>query len=196
MIGLLRGTLLEKHPPFLLVEAGGVGYEVEAPLSTFFVLPEVGATVTLYTHLVVREDAHALYGFASRAERKLFRSLIRVNGVGPKLAVTLLSGISADEFARCVREGDAETLMRLPGIGRKTAERLVVEMRDRLDTVTEARGAQVASERPVTPADEALSALVALGYKPQEAARLLKGVPSEGLTSEDILRRALQNAVR
>ncbi|HEX7966149.1 MAG TPA: Holliday junction branch migration protein RuvA [Gammaproteobacteria bacterium] len=193
MIGLLRGTLLRKQPPHLLVDVHGVGYEVEAPMSTFYDLPEAGAEVTLYTHLTVREDAHVLFGFGSEAERRFFRSLIRVNGVGPKLALTILSGISADGFVRCVQENDTAALTRLPGIGKKTAERLVVEMRDRLDDIG---GAAAAAGVSAHPRDEALSALVSLGYKPQEAAQMLRAIKEDGLSSEEFIRRALQGALR
>jgi Holliday junction DNA helicase RuvA len=200
MIGRLRGVLAEKHPPQLLVEVGGVGYEVEAPMSTFYQLPSVGEPVTLYTHVVVREDAHLLFGFASRNERALFRSLIKVNGVGAKLALTILSGISANDFARSVQEGDTGTLTRLPGIGKKTAERLVIEMRDRLDdwqtgamlTTTPAVAAAPAGNERLR---DAISALVALGYKPQEASRLVNGLDEE-LSSEEIIRAALKRAVK
>ena len=133
MIGRLTGTLLAKQPPALLLDVAGVGYELEAPMTTFYTLPAVGETVTLHTHLVVREDAHLLFGFASEDERRLFRALIKVSGVGARLALTILSGVSADEFVRCVQDSDTATLVRLPGIGKKTAERLIVEMRDRLD---------------------------------------------------------------
>lgn len=194
MIGWLRGRLLGKQPPHLLLEVQGVGYELEAPMSTFYELPETGAEVTLYTHLVVREDAHVLFGFASEAERRLFRTLIRVNGVGPRLALTILSGVRAEQFLRCVREGDTAALSRLPGIGKKTAERLVVEMRDRLEEA--GLTAPAAFPGGLSPREEALSALVALGYKPAEAARMLAAFPEAGLSSEDLIRRALQNAVR
>jgi Holliday junction DNA helicase RuvA len=193
MIGLLRGVLLRKQPPQLLIDVHGVGYEVEAPMSTFYDLPEAGAEVTLYTHLTVREDAHVLFGFGSEAERRFFRSLIRVNGVGPKLALTILSGISVDGFIRCVQEDDTAALTRLPGIGKKTAERLIVEMRDRLDDVG---GAAVAAGVPAHPRDEALGALVSLGYKAQEAALMLRGIKEDGLSSEELIRRALQGALR
>ena len=191
MIGFLRGKLLRKQPPHLLMDVQGVGYEVEAPMSTFYDLPEVGAELVLFTHLSIREDAHVLFGFGSEVERRFFRSLIRVNGVGPKLALTILSGISVEGFARCVQENDAGALTRLPGIGKKTAERLVVEMRDRLDDV----GAPL-SVPGAHPRDEALSALVSLGYKPQEAAQMLRGIKEEALSSEELIRRALQGALR
>ncbi|HET7176666.1 MAG TPA: Holliday junction branch migration protein RuvA [Gammaproteobacteria bacterium] len=191
MIGFLRGVILRKQPPHLLIEVHGVGYEVEAPMSTFYDLPDAGAEVMLFTHLVVREDAQVLFGFGTEAERRFFRSLIRVNGVGPKLALTILSGISVDGFARCVRENDTAALTRLPGIGKKTAERLVVEMRDRLDeTGVPAAGVKA------NPRDEALSALISLGYKPQEASAMLQGIKETGLSSEELIRRALQSALR
>ena len=192
MIGFLRGKLVRKQPPLLMLDVQGVGYEVEAPMSTFYDLPDAGAEITLHTHLVVREDAHILFGFATEAERRLFRSLIRVNGVGPRLALTILSGISAEAFARCVRDNDSAALTRLPGIGKKTAERLVVEMRDRLDqSQGESGGGSVG-----TPRDEAMSALIALGYKPPEASRMLQGIKEADLSSEELIRRALQSAVR
>ncbi|HEY1774438.1 MAG TPA: Holliday junction branch migration protein RuvA [Gammaproteobacteria bacterium] len=192
MIGFLRGTLLRKQPPHLVIDVHGVGYEVEAPMSTFYDLPDVGAEITLFTHLTVREDAHILFGFGSETERRFFRSLIRVNGVGPKLALTILSGISLDAFVRCVQEDDSASLTRLPGIGKKTAERLVVEMRDRLDDI----GAPAATGVSAHPRDEALSALVALGYKPNEASHMLRNVKEDNLSSEELIRRALQGALR
>ncbi len=198
MIGRLRGTLAQKQPPLLLVDVNGIGYEVEAPMSTFYQLPALGETVVLHTHLVVREDAHLLFGFASESERRLFRTLIKVNGVGAKLALTILSGISADEFARSVQDNDTAALVRLPGVGKKTAERLIVEMRDRLaDWEGPAVLPGVApAQAAVTPAaDEvrdAISALIALGYKPPEASRLVSKVETEGLSSEEIIRAALK----
>jgi Holliday junction DNA helicase RuvA len=192
MIGFLRGQILRKQPPHLLIDVHGVGYEVEAPMSTFYNLPEAGAEVTLFTHLVVREDAQVLFAFGSEPERRFFRSLIRVNGVGPKLALTILSGISVEGFVRCVRENDAVSLTRLPGIGKKTAERLVVEMRDRLDDV----GAPAVTSGSAHPRVEALSALVSLGYKPQEASHMLRAIKDTDLSSEELIRRALQGALR
>lgn len=201
MIGRLRGILLEKKAPQLLLEVNGVGYEVDAPMSTFYSLPQTGQEVVLHTHLVVREDSHTLYGFASESERSLFRSLIRVNGVGAKLALTILSGISAHDFVRCVEYQDTAALTRLPGVGKKTAERLIVEMRDRLKdweggaptpgaATGEAGGAASAVE-------DAVSALIALGYKPQDASRMVRGVEDGAmLPSEEIIRRALQGAAR
>ncbi|MBW3567661.1 MAG: Holliday junction branch migration protein RuvA [Proteobacteria bacterium] len=196
MIGFLRGRIVAKQPPVLLLDVGGVGYEVEAPMSTFYELPETGTEVTLHTHLVVREDAHLLFAFGSESERWLFRQLIKVSGVGARMALTILSGASVEQFARAVQDGDTASLTRLPGIGKKTAERLVVEMRDRLkDSAT--TGAPVSlGAAPTSPVDEAFDALVALGYKPPEAMRMIKGVEAEGLGAEDIIRRALQATVR
>lgn len=193
MIGFLRGVILRKQPPHLLIDVNGVGYEVEAPMSTFYDLPDAGADVTLFTHLVVREDAQVLFGFGTEVERRFFRSLIRVNGVGPKLALTILSGISVDGFVRCVRENDTAALTRLPGIGKKTAERLVVEMRDRLDETGVPASAAGAKANP---RDEALSALISLGYKSQEATAMLQAIKELGLSSEELIRRALQGALR
>jgi len=200
MIGRLTGILLEKQPPFLLIDVNGVGYEVEAPMSTFYQLPATGESVTLHTHLIVREDAQLLCGFASSGERQLFRHLIKVNSVGAKLALAILSGISAAEFARCVRDRDAAALTRLPGVGKKTAERLIIEMRDRLEElpaelVPPAAGSETAGAQSAGAEREALSALVALGYKPQEASRLLQHVDVAGLDSESIIRLALKAAV-
>ncbi len=200
MIGRLTGKLVEKHPPALLLEVGGVGYELEAPMSTFYALPEPGERITLHTHLVVREDAHLLYGFASCEERQLFRSLIKVNGVGPKLALALLSGITVAEFARSVQEGDTARLVRLPGIGKKTAQRLIVEMRDRLVGDLPPMPSEGAPAAPPVleddPRRDARSALESLGYKPQEAARLVESVATDGLSSEEIIRCALKRAMR
>ena len=191
MIGSVRGRIVSKTPPQLLVEAAGLGYEIEAPMSTFFHLPAVGEEVRLLTHLVVREDAHVLYGFGTEEERRLFRSLIKVSGVGPKIALALLSGISVEAFALCVQSQDVAALIKVPGIGRKTAERLVVEMRDRLEA-----GGGAASSVPVgaSPEAEAFGALVALGYKPVEATRLLKGAGLGTHSTEELIRRALKGA--
>lgn len=198
MIGRLRGTLLDKKPPQLLLEVGGVGYEVEAPMSTFYQLPASGSEVILHTHLVVREDAHLLFGFASARERSLFRALLKVNGVGAKMALAILSGMNADTFARCIQENDTASLTRLPGIGKKTAERLIVEMRDRLADWQEAGVLPVAM--PTASAHDevkdAVSALVALGYKPPEASRMVSGVITDGRSSEEIIREALKGAMK
>ena len=199
MIGRLKGILISKTPPHLLLDVQGVGYEVEAPMSTFYQLPAVDSEVVLHTHLIVREDAHILCGFATDSERRLFRSLIRITGVGAKLALAILSGMSADEFARCVQDNDVTSLTRLPGVGKKTAERLIIEMRDRLaDWQAGETAALPDTAAPRVPADagrEAVSALVALGYRPQEASRMVQSVDSEGLGSEDIIREALKASI-
>jgi holliday junction DNA helicase RuvA len=194
MIGSLRGRILAKSPPQLTVDVGGIGYELEAPMSTFFHLPALGEDVHLLTHFVVREDAQALYGFGSEDERRLFRSLIKVSGVGPKIALALLSGISVSAFAECVQREDIAALTRVPGVGRKTAERLIVEMRDRLaapQTVATALATTAGSAE-----SEAYGALVALGYRPAEATRLLKAVGPGTHSTEELIRRALQGAAR
>ncbi|MEM9386249.1 MAG: Holliday junction branch migration protein RuvA [Pseudomonadota bacterium] len=196
MIGFLRGRLAEKRPPDLVIDVGGVGYEVEAPMSTCADLPATGESIHLLTHLVVRDDAHVLFGFATEAERGLFRELIRVSKVGPKVALGILSGISVSDFAHCVEEGDTSRLTRLPGIGKKTAERLVVEMRDRLqgEATSSTFGVNLAG-REALPADgrrEAFEALLALGYKNAEASRMLKDLKVNGLDTAQIVRLALR----
>lgn len=197
MIGSLRGKLTSKQAPRLLVEVGGVGYEVEAPMSTVYELPAVGGEVFLFTHMVVREDAQTLYGFATEAERSLFRGLLKVNGVGAKVALAVLSGVSVDGFARAVLDGDLTALTQVPGIGRKTAERLIVEMRDRISGETPAPAGEVRlAGKAQGPREEAAAALVALGYKPQEVAKMLDAVDAKGLASEEWIRRALQAAAR
>lgn len=198
MIGFLRGILVAKSAPSLLLDVRGVGYEIDAPLSTFFRLPDVGEEVMLHTHLIVREDAHSLFGFLSESERTLFRSLIRVSGVGAKLALGILSGVSADEFHRCVQSHDTAALVRLPGIGKKTAERLIIEMRDRLPAVgaTEAAIASGIADTAASPVQETVSALIALGFKPQEANAMVRALSVEGRTSEELLRLALQVAAK
>lgn len=199
MIGRLKGLLLTKQPPQLLIDVNGVGYEVEAPMSTFYQLPETGEAVVLHTHLVVREDAQLLYGFYSESERHLFRSLIKINGVGPKLALTILSGISFEEFTRCVIDDDAKALTALPGVGKKTAERLIIELRDKIDKEFDAvlpAASRKTVEQGNDAVSDAVSALVALGYKAQEASRMVRAVDTEGLSTEDIIRESLQGAVR
>lgn len=191
MIGRLQGILLEKQPPVLLIDVRGVSYEIEAPMSTFYHLPETGQEIILHTHFVVREDYQALYGFYQLTERKLFRSLIKVNGVGPKLALTILSGISPDDFVICVMNGDASSLTRLPGIGKKTAERLLIEMRDRLKDWQSQHIASTPKTISNQASDEAVTALVALGYKPQEASRRVSQIAEEGMTVEQIIKAAL-----
>jgi holliday junction DNA helicase RuvA len=196
VIGRLRGRLIRKAPPALIVDVGGVGYELEAPMSTFYRLPELGAEVELHTHLVVREDAHLLYGFATEDERRLFRDLLRVTGIGPKIGLALLSGMDADTFMRCLEAQDVETLTRVPGIGRKTAERLLVEMRDRIRAMGQLPSAGQRTDEAGGARAEAYAALVALGYRPAEAARLLKSIEQQGAGTEELIRRALQAAAR
>ena len=198
MISRLRGILLSKQPPQLLLDVNGVGYEIEAPMSTFYQLPPTGDNVVLHTHLVVRDDAHLLYGFYAESERSLFRSLIRINGVGPKLALTILSGVSADEFTRCILDNDAGTLVALPGVGKKTAERLIVELRDKLDTdatLPDAGSASAAVQPAASPVSDAVNALIALGYKANEASRMVRAIDSNDMQTEDIIRAALQSTV-
>lgn len=202
MIGFLRGKLAFKAPPTLMLDVNGVGYEVEAPMTTFYNLPAIGSEITLHTHLVVREDAHILFGFSTEADRSMFRTLIKVNGVGPKLALTILSGQSAEEFHRCIHNNDTQALVCLPGVGKKTAERLIIEMRDRLPDLSDSGGSidsAVISDRarPVNnPKQEAISALCSLGYKPLDAGKMVQNINSEGKCCEDIIRLALQGAVR
>ncbi|MCP4992777.1 MAG: Holliday junction branch migration protein RuvA [Gammaproteobacteria bacterium] len=199
MIGRLRGEMVYKHPPELMLDVAGVGYELLAPMSTFYDLPEVGAPVTLFTHLVVREDAHTLYGFASESDRAMFRALLKVNGVGAKMALAILSGMTASEFTSCVQCDDVAALVRLPGIGKKTAERLIVEMRDRLDKLELTTGGVPSPAKkglPATdsPVSDAVGALIALGYKPNEASRMVRAVEGEDLSSEALIRSALKSA--
>jgi len=196
MIGFLRGVLAHKAPPYLLIDVNGVGYELEVPMSTVFRLPELGSRVELRTHLVVREDAQILFGFSTEEERGLFRSLLKVNGVGAKLALTILSGISVDGFAQCVRNEDKATLVKLPGVGRKTAERLILDMRDRIDAAlpTGVNVTPMSADAGSVPRAEAFNALASLGYKPGEAQKMLDTVDTDGQTTEDILRQVLRSA--
>jgi holliday junction DNA helicase RuvA len=198
MIGSLRGRLTAKHPPQLMIDVAGVGYEVEAPMSTFYGLPAAGAEISLFTHLVVREDAHILFGFGTDRERRLFRELLKVSNVGPKLALALLSGMSVDNFLMCIEAQDADTLVRIPGVGRKTAERLLIEMRDRVKVFGDSGGSFMTAtgivDAAAGPQAEAFRALVALGYKPAEVTRLLKAVDPAAQTTEELIRGALQAA--
>ena len=195
MIGFLHGRIAAKTAPAVTLDVGGVGYELEAPMSTFLNLPALGETVHLITHLVVREDAHILYGFATEEERRLFRNLLKVSGVGPKIALGVLSGMSVEGFTRCVLGEDVAMLTRIPGVGRKTAERLIIEMRDRVKTQPVLAG--VPGRPAATDAhSEAFDALVALQYKPAEATRLLKGIGAGTHTTEELIRLALQGAIR
>jgi len=197
MIGFIRGKLVSKNPPQLLIDVQGVGYEVEAPMTTFYDLPSLGEELSLYTHLVIREDAHILFAFSTEPDRAMFRMLIKVNGVGPKLALTILSGQSAEEFHRCIHDNDIQALVRLPGIGKKTAERLIIEMRDRLPDSIESSGSgqgTVATQIQANPKQEAMSALCALGYKPQDASKMVQNIAQEDKSCEDIIKLALQGA--
>jgi Holliday junction DNA helicase RuvA len=200
VIGFLKGRLAVKQPPMLLVDVNGVGYELEAPMSTFYCLPASGEPVALFTHLVVREDAHILYGFGTEGERRLFRGLLKVSGVGPKIALGILSGASVEDFLRIIEAEDVAMLTRIPGIGRKTAERVIIEMRDSVQKLA-ARAAgdgQTAASLGAAPSphSEAFSALIALGYKAPEVTRLLKSADEPGLSTTDIIRRALKSAVK
>jgi len=195
MIGRLRGIILEKQAPNLVLDVNGVGYEVAAPMSTFIHLPALHEEVSLFTHLIVREDAQLLYGFSTTRERLLFRSLLKVNGVGAKLALTILSGSDVDEFSRSVQEGDATSLTRLPGVGKKTAERLIIEMRDRLKDISGAMGlkpVESVAAKLAGAKDEAAEALVSLGYKPIEAGKMIRSLETDGLSTEQIIKLALQ----
>jgi len=200
MIGFLAGRLAAKQPPMLIVDVNGVGYELEAPMSTFYGLPAAGEPVALFTHLVVREDAHILFGFGTDAERRLFRGLLKVSGVGPKIALGILSGASVEDFLRIIEAEDIAMLCRIPGIGRKTAERIIIEMRDSVQKLSmPALGAGSAGAAPGTAQSaqsEAFSALIALGYKPPEVTRLLKSADEPGLSTTEIIRRALKSAAK
>jgi len=199
VIGFLKGRLAVKQPPMLMVDVNGVGYELEAPMSTFYGLPATGEAVALFTHLVVREDAHILFGFGTDGERRLFRSLLKISGVGPKIALGILSGASVDDFLRTIEAEDVAMLTRIPGIGRKTAERVIIEMRDsvqKLATLASGAGHAAGLGAAPTPQSEAFSALVALGYKPPEVTRLLKSADEPGLSTTEIIRRALKSAVK
>jgi len=196
MIGRLRGILVHKQPPWLVVEVGGgVGYELEAPMSTFYDLPEPGREVTLFTHYAQKEDSVALYGFLRESERRLFRDLQKVSGVGAKISLAVLSGVSVEAFAQLVQAGDLAALTRIPGIGKKTAERMVVELRDRAADFGGGAGA-TAGRVGTDPASEALAALQQLGYKPTEAARMVRDATADGDDAAAIIRKALQAALR
>jgi len=194
MIGFLRGTLISKRPPSLTLDVGGVGYELEAPMSTFYRLPDSGSPLSLVTHLVVREDAHILFGFFTESERALFRNLLKVSNVGPRIALGVLSGMSVDGFYQCVRDKDLLSLTKVPGVGRKTAERLLLELADRLP---ESLGTDAAALPARSPAEgEAHGALIALGYKPGEVVRMLKDLDSVRLSTEEMIREALKRVHR
>lgn len=200
MIGRLTGVIADKQAPDVLIDVNGVGYEVQLPLNSFYELPEEGGKATIYTHFVVREDAQLLYGFSSKQERSLFRLLIKANGVGPKLGLTILSGLTAEQFVACVEQDDVTTLVKLPGVGKKTAERLLIEMRDRikaLNLAPEFRPLEpILGQSIVTKAndfDDATSALVSLGYSAQQANKAVKAVHTDGADSETLIRLALKN---
>jgi Holliday junction DNA helicase RuvA len=203
MIGRLSGVLLEKQPPDLLLEVGGVAYELQVSMQTFYQLPEVGGALILHTHFAVREDAQQLYGFSDVRERALFRNLLKVNGVGAKSALAILSSITPNDFVRCIAEQNTQALQRLPGIGKKTAERLIIEMRDRLAD-WQAGGIVNAAMQTTDPVkisinhaeQDAVSALVALGFKPQEASHLIARITTAGLSSEELIRLALKGATQ
>jgi Holliday junction DNA helicase RuvA len=190
MIGSLTGTLASKQPPWLLLDVAGVGYELEAPMSTFYELPEVGSQLTLMTHLVVREDAHLLFGFMSETERRLFRELLKVSGIGPRIALAVLSSMSVRGFHQAIRQKDLVNLVRIPGVGRKTAERLVVEMTDRIPD--DDSGLEQFGGHGAPAASEAESALLALGYRPAEVTRMLSRLDTASLSTEALIREALR----
>lgn len=199
MIGRLKGILIHKQPPWLVVDVHGVGYELEAPMSTFYDLPEVGREVSLFTHYAQKEDSVSLYGFLKESERRLFRDVQKVTGIGAKIALAVLSGVSVEDFARLVQAGDVTALTRIPGIGKKTAERMVVELRDRAADFGAGAAAVIAGKVGMVPADpltEAVVALQQLGYKPAEAARMAEKAKEEGDSAEAIIRKALKSALR
>ncbi len=199
MIGRLRGTVLHKQAPDLLLDVAGVGYELLASMTTFIDLPEIDNEVILFTHLIVREDAHTLYAFSSEKERALFRLLLKVNGVGPKMALAIVSGMTASEFAALVHSGDVAGLTRLPGVGKKTAERLIIEMRDRLPepgSLPENENATPSQPGLHKLEDEAIAALLALGYKPAQASKMVSASSEKDLSVEEIVRNALKASLK
>ena len=196
MIGRLKGVLLSKQPPWLLVDVAGVGYELEVPMSTFYELPEVGREVVLCTHYAVRDDSVALYGFHTEAERRLFRSVQKVSGIGARVALSILSGTTAEEFSRLVQGSDIKSLMRIPGIGKKTAERIIVELRDRIEAMVGGASIGIGQVVAQDPVSEASVALQALGYKPAEVSKLVRDAAAPDDSAEDIIRKALRAALR
>ncbi len=196
MIGRLKGTLVHKQPPWLVVDVHGVGYELEAPMSTFYDLPDVGGEVALFTHYAQKEDSVSLYGFLTEAERRLFRDVQKVSGIGAKIALAVLSGASVGQFALLVQSGDVAALTRIPGIGKKTAERIVVELRDRAADFTGGAAVAGAGQVPADPLSEATVALQQLGYKPTEAQKMARAAAADGDRAETIIRKALQSALR
>jgi len=201
MIGRLQGEIIEKQAPYLLLDVNGVGYELEAPMSTFYELPECGQTVMLHTHLMVRDDAHTLYAFKQLRDRSLFRNLLKVNGVGAKMALAILSGMDSNAFAQCIHHGDVDSLVRIPGVGKKTAERLILDMRDRLDkevtlqVISNGKNGNGVNGYVADPIADAVSALVSLGYKPNEASRMVSNADTQSQNSEDIIRQALKTSM-
>ena len=201
MIGRLQGEIIEKQAPYLLLDVKGVGYELEAPMSTFYELPECGQSVMLHTHLMIRDDAHTLYAFKQLRDRSLFRNLLKVNGVGAKMALAILSGMDSNAFAQCIHHGDVDSLVRIPGVGKKTAERLILDMRDRLDkevtlqVASNGKSGNGANGYVADPIADAVSALVSLGYKPNEASRMVGNVETKSEDSEDIIRQALKSSM-
>jgi len=198
MIARLDGVLINKQAPLIVIDVGGVGYEVEVPLTVFCNLPDTGQPVVILTHLSIKDDAHTLYGFSSDSERRLFRQLLKISGIGAKLALTILSGASSEELARYVARNDAAALTRLPGIGKKTAERIIIELRDKLDGLSPTGGATLRTGT-VIPGDassEASQALVSLGYKPQEVSRMVQAAALPDMKAEEIIRRALQSMIQ
>ncbi len=198
MIARLAGTLIHKQPPLMVIDIAGVGYEVEAPLSVFYDLPEIGQPVVVLTHLLIKDDSHTLYGFSSEAQRTLFRQLLKISGIGAKLALTILSGVSGDELARYVADNDIASLTRLPGIGKKTAERIIMELRDKLDVLPATAGSVPGGSAVIAgdASSEASSALSALGYKPQEVSQMVRQAAEPDMSAEEIIRRALQSQVK
>ena len=192
MIGSLRGRLARKHPPQIVLECGGVGYEIETPMSTFLELPETGSDVLLHTHLVVREDAQTLFGFSTEEEKSLFRALLKVSGVGAKMGLAILSGMTVGDFQRCVQQEDSARLVKIPGVGKKTAERLIIEMRDRIDITSAELAVGKAPGTRADPRNEAFDALISLGYKTNEINRLLAKLDIAEKSAEDIIRLALR----
>jgi len=198
MIARLAGTLIHKQPPMMVIDIAGVGYEVEAPLSVFYDLPEIGQPVVILTHLSIKDDSHTLYGFSSEAQRTLFRQLLKISGIGAKLALTILSGVSGDELARYVADNDIASLTRLPGIGKKTAERIIMELRDKLDVLPATAGSAQGGSAVIAgdASSEAADALRALGYKPQEVSHMVRQAAEPDMSAEEIIRRALQSMVK
>jgi Holliday junction DNA helicase RuvA len=194
MIGSLRGTLISKRPPWLMLDVGGVGYELEAPMSTFYRLPDTGRELMLVTHLAIREDAHVLYGFFTEAERALFRNLLKISGVGPRIALGVLSGMSVEGFYQCIRDKNVASLVKIPGVGQKTADLLMLKMKDRLPEAMETERAALPARS--TAEGEASGALIALGYKPGEVLKMLKDLDSVKLSTEEMIREALRRVHR